>query len=78
MDTTSIRESMEQTIRNLDDQPSSGRGTLTAEANLEEGLRVRVEGPDDFVITTDMSRGVGRTGSGPLSSVTGTRCPGKL
>lgn len=66
MEPTQIRESIERTIEQLKDHPETGRGTTTpATAILEDGLRVRVDGPNDFVVVTDMSNAVGGDESGP-------------
>jgi uncharacterized OsmC-like protein len=65
MQTIHIKESIERTISQWNDHPEKGRGTITAEAELEQGLRIRAQQSGEHVITTDMSNGVGGDDSGP-------------
>lgn len=61
----SIRRAIETTSDHLARHPEAGvRPDTTAIASLEEGLRVRVRGPDGEV-STDMGPAVGGAGSGP-------------
>ena len=61
-----IKEAIERTTDQLKDHPEAGRGTnAPATATLEDGLRVRIEGPNDFEIVTDMPESVGGEESGP-------------
>ncbi len=65
METTHIKEAINRTIGQLTEQPNSGRGTYTAEATVDEGLRIQVDGPHESAIVTDMSAGVGGGESAP-------------
>lgn len=61
-----IKEAIERTAAQLKDHPDAGRGaTAPATATLEDGLRVRIEGPSDFEVVTDMPESVGGEESGP-------------
>lgn len=65
METTHIRDSIDRTVERLSADDTMGRGTLEARAVLEDGLRVRVDGPDGFEVTTDISGALGGDASGP-------------
>jgi uncharacterized OsmC-like protein len=62
-----IRESIEQTIQYLAENPERGRGPdRPATAVLAEGLRCRVADPDGrFTAATDMPEALGGAGSAP-------------
>lgn len=65
MPTTHIKEAIERTSEQLTEHPDSGRGTYTAEATRDHGLRIRVEGPHESVIVSDVSKGIGGDESAP-------------
>lgn len=65
MQTTRIRQSIEQTVGRLNDHHEEGRGTISVAAVLEDGLRIRTEQLGDHVITTDMTSAVGGEETGP-------------
>jgi uncharacterized OsmC-like protein len=61
-----IGESIENAVRYLTDHPDEARYTdSAATAVVEEGLRVRVSGPDGASVVTDMPRSVGGGGAAP-------------
>ncbi|MDP9342364.1 MAG: OsmC family protein [Actinomycetota bacterium] len=61
-----IRTSIENAVRYLSEHPDEARYTdSAATARIEEGLRVRVEGPDGASLVTDMPTSVGGGGSAP-------------
>jgi uncharacterized OsmC-like protein len=64
-DTDSIRSAMETASGHLEEHPDAAAGTdAEATAFREEGLRIRVEGPNG-ALTTDMSKSVGGRASAP-------------
>jgi uncharacterized OsmC-like protein len=66
MNTDAIRESIQRATGYLREHPSEARYTDSeATATLEDGLRVKVEGPSGERIATDMPPSVGGTGSAP-------------
>jgi len=61
-----IRESIDGAVAYLSEHPDDARYTdSAATAVLEEGLRVRVTGPQGEEVTTDMPSAVGGVGSEP-------------
>ena len=61
-----IREAVEQTEAHLIANPELGRGQDTpATATLEEGLRMHVEGPEDWEVATDHREAIGGTETAP-------------
>ncbi len=61
----SIRSAVERAVDQLVNDPEAGVGPdATAVATLEDGLRMRVQGPRGEVVT-DMGESVGGAGSGP-------------
>ena len=61
-----IRDAIEAASDHLRDHPDAARSTDSlATATLVEGLVVKVTGPDDETITTDMVPSVGGTASAP-------------
>jgi len=61
-----IKGSLEAAVEYLSAHPDEARYTDSpATAVIEEGLRVRVTGPDGHVLTTDMPPSVGGGGAGP-------------
>lgn len=61
-----IREAVEETEARLIENPELGRGPDTpATATLEEGVRMHVEGPDDWEAATDHRSTVGGTETAP-------------
>lgn len=63
-----VRESLEQFIDHLDNNPDAGRGPDTpATAIPESGIRMRVDGPNDWTVATDHAEeiGGGRTAPNP-------------
>ena len=55
-----IKESVEQLNEVLRANPNEGRGLdSVATATLDEGIRTRVEGPNDWSITTDQAEEIG-------------------
>ena len=61
-----IREAVEKTEALLMENPELGRGPDTpATATLEEGVRMRVRGPDDWEVATDHREAVGGTETAP-------------
>lgn len=61
-----IREAVEETEARLVENPELGRGPDTpATATLEEGVRMHVEGPDDWEVATDHRSIVGGTETAP-------------
>jgi uncharacterized OsmC-like protein len=66
MSSASIREAIASATAYLTEHPDEARSTdSAATATLVDGLLVRVTGPDDVTITTDMVRSVGGTASAP-------------
>jgi uncharacterized OsmC-like protein len=64
--TDAIRAAIESASAYLTEHRDEARYTDSlARAHVDEGLRIRVEGPDGEVLTTDMPRGVGGGGSAP-------------
>lgn len=61
-----IRSAVEETKARLEADPELGRGPDTpATATLDEGLKMHVEGPDDWSVRTDHSETVGGTETAP-------------
>lgn len=61
-----IRAAIEETMARLEADPELGRGSDTpATAIHEQGLEMRVEGPDDWAVRTDHREAVGGTESAP-------------
>jgi uncharacterized OsmC-like protein len=61
-----IQSAVRAAVRFLTEHPDEARYTDSeATATLEEGLRVRVQGPGGEAIDTDMPASVGGDGSGP-------------
>src|SRR6266567_2793844 len=61
-----VRTALEGAVAYLSEHPEEARYTDSeATATLEEGLRVRVEGPGGLSVVTDMPQGVGGGGAGP-------------
>jgi uncharacterized OsmC-like protein len=61
-----IRTSIETAVRYLAEHPAEARYTDSpATAVVEEGLRVRVSGPDGAAVVTDMPASVGGGGAAP-------------
>ncbi len=61
-----IRTSIENAVRYLSEHPGEARYTdSAATAVVEEGLRVRVSGPDGATVVTDMPTSVGGGGAAP-------------
>jgi uncharacterized OsmC-like protein len=61
-----IRASIEKGVRYLSEHPDEARYTdSAATAVVEEGLRVRVSGPDGATVVTDMPPSVGGGGMAP-------------
>lgn len=66
MSSERIREAVEETSARLEADPELGRGPDTpATATHEEGLKMRVEGPDDWTVQTDHRETVGGTETAP-------------
>jgi len=66
MSVENIRTSVEAAIAYLSDHPEDARSTDSAAvATIEDGLRVRVEGPGGAVVVSDMPPGVGGGGAAP-------------
>ncbi len=66
MGTNDIRAALERAATHLSEHPEEARYTdAQATAKLEEGLRVRVDGPGGESIATDMPESVGGTNSAP-------------
>lgn len=66
MPSNHIKEAIERTADHLQDHPEAGRGaTAPATAIPEDGLHVRIEGPNDVEVVTDMPESVGGEESGP-------------
>jgi uncharacterized OsmC-like protein len=66
MPASSIGDAIRRARAYLTRRPEKARYTDTAAiAQLEEGLRCRVEGPGGAAVVTDMSTGVGGRGSAP-------------
>lgn len=59
-----IRDAVEQTVRHLEGEAGGSAPDSAATAVREEGLRVRVSGPDGDV-ATDMAKAVGGGGTAP-------------
>src|SRR3989442_6487980 len=63
-----VKSALEQPTAYLSKHPDEARYTdSAATATLEEGLRVRVEGPGGATVVTDMPGSVGGTDSAPSS-----------
>jgi len=61
-----IRTAIDGAIAYLTEHPDEARATDTvATATVEDGLRVRIEGPDGASLLTDMVPSVGGEGSAP-------------
>jgi len=61
-----IRSAMENAVRYLSEHPDEARYTdSAATAVVEEGLRVRVDGPDGASVVSDMPASVGGGDAGP-------------
>jgi uncharacterized OsmC-like protein len=61
-----IRSAIESAVAHLTDHPEEARYTDTvATAILQEGLRIKVEGPTGETVATDMPTSVGGTNSAP-------------
>jgi uncharacterized OsmC-like protein len=61
-----IRATLERTIGVLSENPEKGRSAdKPATAVLDEGLRVRVDGPDGWSVVTDMPAPMGGGASAP-------------
>lgn len=59
-----IKESMEEVIEYLRQNPEAGRVTDSeAVATVDEGLRIRTEGPSGYSVVSDMPEAVGGEGS---------------
>ena len=66
MGASDVRDALAQAATYLTEHPEEARSTdSVATATLEEGLVVRVTGPDGAELTTDMVRSVGGTASAP-------------
>jgi len=64
--TDAIRTAIEGASAYLTDHPDEARYTdSVATARVEEGLRIRVEGPGGETLTTDMPGAVGGAGAAP-------------
>ena len=64
--TANIAQAVASVRQYLADHPDDARSTDSqARARVIEGLRVRVEGPNDWAIDTDMAVAVGGGGSAP-------------
>ncbi len=64
--TDAIRTAIEGASAYLTDHPDEARYTdSVATARVEEGLRIRVEGPGGETLTTDMPAAVGGAGAAP-------------
>ena len=62
--TEHIRTSIESAIGYLTEHPDEAKYTdSVASATLVEGLRVRIDGPDDTLVETDMPSSVGGAGA---------------
>ncbi len=70
IDTATLGDIFERTVRALTKRPSLGRSTATSTARITEGLACTIqEGPWRF--TVDMPEQVGGTASGPTPGVLG-------
>lgn len=66
MSQSEIAQAITSSRQYLNDRPEKARSRDSkATAVLEEGLRVRVEGPRGWSLATDMAPGVGGKGSAP-------------
>jgi len=66
MGSSDVRDALVQAAAYLTEHPDEARATdSVATATLEEGLVVRVTGPDGAELTTDMVPSVGGTASAP-------------
>jgi uncharacterized OsmC-like protein len=64
--TDTIRTAIENAVRYLTEHPDEARYTdSAATAAIEDGLRVRVSGPDGASVVTDMPTSVGGGGGAP-------------
>ena len=66
MSASDIKQAIEAATEYLSQHPDDARSTdSAATASLVDGLIVRVTGPDDASVTTDMVRSVGGTATAP-------------
>lgn len=66
MSSERIRKALEETSARLETDPESGRGPDTpATATHVEGVKMRVEGPDDWAVATDHRPTIGGTETAP-------------
>ena len=66
METADIRRALSSIAEHLTAHPEDGKSEDDpARATLESGLRIRVEGPGSWSITTDMPSPMGGEGSAP-------------
>lgn len=67
-ETERIKESIDGVVEYLRENPDEGRVTDSlATATVEEGLRVRIEGPSGYSVVTDMPESAGGGGRGETS-----------
>jgi len=66
MDASTIRTAVEAVVQHLADHPDDARSRdKPARAVVEQGLRIRVEGPRGWSVVTDMPQALGGGASAP-------------